>query len=114
MFMLVYLHTNSGKRSQSQFKIKDTMEKQINIEAAINEVNFVCGHFCERIENVPTTNKIVVHIDQNKLGYKTPPQFANFNMVSCYVKENMVLSHGMAKSTYAIATYEPKRGKFTA
>lgn len=88
------------------------MAKQINIQAAINEVNFVCGHFCEKIENVPTTNKIVVHVDQKKDGYKTPPQFANFTMVSCYSKENMVLSHGIAPSTYAIATYEPKRGKF--
>lgn len=89
------------------------MKKQINIQAAINEVNHVCGHFADSIANIPATNKIIVHIDQRKEGYKTLPQMANFNMVSASVVEDRVLSFGMEPSTYAIGVYEPKRGKFT-
>lgn len=94
-------------------KKNKVMKKQINIEAAINEVKSVCGHFAEKIERVPANNQIIVHIDQNKDGYKTLPQMANFNMVSASVAQNRVLSFGLQPSTYAIGVYEPKRGKFT-
>ncbi|MBU3682392.1 MAG: hypothetical protein FGM16_10715 [Flavobacterium sp.] len=88
------------------------MGKHINIEAAINEVQHVCGHFAESIANIPSTNKIIVHIDQKKDGYKNLPQMANFNMISASVVEDRILSFGMKPSTYAVGVYEPKRGKF--
>lgn len=90
------------------------MAKKINIEAAINEVKFVCGHYAASIENVPTSNRILVHIDLKSDGYKQLAAMSNFNLLSAHVVENRVLSHGMAPTNYLVGTYEPKRGKFTA
>jgi hypothetical protein len=88
------------------------MKKQINIEAAIQEVKNVCGHYSELICAVPNSNQILVYVDQNKDGYKTLPAMANFNMVSAHNIENRAPKHGMPVSNYIMGVYETKRGKF--